>query len=171
MIVVWDATTIKIDTNLFCSFLATRLLSNYVHTHLLNPAYIPKLLRIVRATLFPNNAPGPPKPIPSAAEIVAIKRRCAETIARVLPSALGARFFALKGVSASDEDGRRDVEVLLANEIEELLDVVGDSYMNRHLIFGIVELIIVRLLPELGEKGVGELMKERLGDEKEGFLP
>lgn len=135
-----------------------------MHAHLLNPAYIPKLLRIVRATLFPNNQPGPPRKIPSAAEIVAIKRRCAETIATVLPVAVGANYFAVKGVPRSTPEERVDA---LVDEIESLLDVLGDGYMNRHLVFGVVELVVVRVLPELGEKGVGVLMKERLGDEKD----
>ncbi|KAF2433197.1 hypothetical protein EJ08DRAFT_564489, partial [Tothia fuscella] len=133
-----------------------RLLSNYVRAHMLNPAYIPKLLRIVRATLFPNNQPGPPRKIPSAIEVVAIKRRCAETIASVLPPPVGARIFALQGV---DLDTRAEA---LVKEIEGLLDILSDSYMNRHLVFGIVELVVVRFLPELGEKGVGELMRDRL---------
>jgi hypothetical protein len=137
-----------------------RLLSNYVHAHILNPAYIPKLLRIVRATLFPNNQPGPPREVPSAAEIVAIKRRCAQTIANVLPPAVGARYFAVRGVDAILR------EDALVDEVESLLDVLGDAYMNRHLVFGIVELVVVRVLPEMGEKGVSVLMKERLGEEK-----
>jgi hypothetical protein len=98
--------------------------------------------------------------VPSAAEIVAIKRKCAETIADVLPPAVAVRFFAVRGVSA---ESRRE---LLVNEVEGMLDVLGDAYMNRHLVFNIVELVVVRILPEMGEKGVGVLMKERLGDEK-----
>jgi hypothetical protein len=116
------------------------------------------MLRIVRATLFPNNQPGPPRKMPSAAEIVAIKRRCAETIANVLPPAVGARFFAVRGI-----DMEQRMEVLI-NEVESLLDVLGDAYMNRHLVFGIIELIVVRIIPEMGEKGIGALMKERLGE-------
>jgi hypothetical protein len=98
--------------------------------------------------------------VPSAAEIVAIKRRCAETIANALPPAVGARFFAVRGV---DADLREEA---LVDQVESLLDVLGDAYMNRHLVFGIVELVVVRVLPEMGEKGVSVLMKERLGDEK-----
>jgi hypothetical protein len=98
--------------------------------------------------------------VPSAVEIVAIKRKCAETIANVLPPAVGYTFFAVRGVSP---ESKRE---LLVNEVEGLLDVLGDAYMNRHLVFNIVELVVVRILPEMGEKGVGVLMKERLGDEK-----
>lgn len=49
-------------------------------------------------------------------------------------------------------------------EVEEILETFGDSYMNKSLIFGIVELCIVRLLPELGEMSVRELMEMRLGE-------
>ena len=44
-----------------------------------------------------------------------------------------------------------------------MLDMFGDSYLNKHLLYGVVELIVVRLLPELGETGVEELLAERLG--------
>lgn len=47
-------------------------------------------------------------------------------------------------------------------EIEEVLGMFGDSYLNKHLIYGVVELIVVRLVPEMGEKGVVELLGERL---------
>jgi len=48
-------------------------------------------------------------------------------------------------------------------EVEDVLDMFGDSYLNKHLLYGVVELIVVRLLPELGETGVEELLAERLG--------
>jgi len=49
-------------------------------------------------------------------------------------------------------------------ELEGELDVWGDEYMNKHLAYAVLELIIVRALPELAEKRVEELMKERIGD-------
>ena len=47
-------------------------------------------------------------------------------------------------------------------EVEEILNTFDDSYCNKHLLYGLVELIIVRLMPELAEKGVEELLEERL---------
>jgi hypothetical protein len=44
------------------------------------------------------------------------------------------------------------------------LSCLDDAYLNKHLIFQIVELIVVRLVPELGEQGVRELMDERSVD-------
>lgn len=46
--------------------------------------------------------------------------------------------------------------------MEDVLNVFGDNYCNKHLLYGIIELIIVRLIPELAEKGVEELWEERL---------
>jgi len=60
-----------------------------------------------------------------------------------------------------DYDPTDDEEILV--EIERgILDVFSDAYCNRHLVYGILELILVRLLPELTEKGVLELWAERL---------
>jgi hypothetical protein len=142
--------------------LLDRLLSNLVHKHILNPAYLPKILRIARATLFPNNAPGPPRRIPEAPEIIEIQRKCAATVVDVVGLEVGARYFQL-GSNGSKEERRQ----ALVDEVEKLLGVLGDAYFNRHLIFGIISLVVVRLVPEMEHKGVGELMRERVGEEKD----
>ena len=38
--------------------------------------------------------------------------------------------------------------------------------MNKHLIYGIIELALVRLVPELAEKTPRELLIDRIGEEK-----
>jgi hypothetical protein len=43
-----------------------------------------------------------------------------------------------------------------------MLNIFEDSYCNKHLLYGAVELILIRLMPELAEKGVEELLEERL---------
>jgi hypothetical protein len=48
-------------------------------------------------------------------------------------------------------------------QVKTWLSCLDDAYLNKHLIFQIVELIVVRLMPELGERGVRELLEERLG--------
>jgi hypothetical protein len=48
-------------------------------------------------------------------------------------------------------------------QMEELLGCLDDTYLNKHLIFQIVELIVLRLVPELGRQGVQDLMEERMG--------
>ncbi|KAH6624895.1 hypothetical protein B0J18DRAFT_194550 [Chaetomium sp. MPI-SDFR-AT-0129] len=50
-------------------------------------------------------------------------------------------------------------------EIERgILDVFSDAYCNKHLVYGALELILVRLLPELTEKGALELWAERFSE-------
>lgn len=128
-----------------------RFLSHTMHTKVLNPAFLPVLLRTFRATLFPNNTLAPPRQPPSEEEAKEIKRRCAATLLGLLPTKVAAAFF----VSASPVEHLR--------QAEELLDCLDDAYLNKHLIFAIVELIVLRLVPELGERGVQELLEERLG--------
>jgi len=126
-----------------------KLLSHAIHTHVLNPALLPVLLRNVRAALFPNNAPAPPRVVPSPEEQLLIRRRCAEGILALIPGRVQEVYF-------GDGEERR------IREVEEVLNAFDDSYCNKHLIYGVVDLIVVRLMPELAEKGVTELLEERL---------
>lgn len=116
---------------------------------MLEPTLLPQLLRTARAALFPNNTLAPPRLVPSPAEQVLIRRRCAETILSLIPAKMQDVYFGA-GIE------RR------VREVEEVLNVFDDSYCNKHLLYGVVELIIVRLLPEMAEKGVEELLEERL---------
>ncbi|KAI0128631.1 hypothetical protein BJ170DRAFT_337527 [Xylariales sp. AK1849] len=82
---------------------------------------------------------------------------------------------AISDIDAAEADGRRSVaedelpllcdedEGRILSEIESgILDPFSDSYCNRHLVYGVLELILVRLMPELAERGVIELWEERL---------
>lgn len=131
--------------------LASRFLSHTAQMRAFNPALLPTLLRSLRATLFPNNALAPPRRAPTEEEAKSIKRRCAATLLGLLPGSVAAAFFA--GVSQDEQ----------LRQTEELLDCLDDAYLNKHLVFAIVELVVLRLVPELGERGVQELMDERLG--------
>jgi hypothetical protein len=165
-------------------------------SHVLNPAQLPPLLHTIRTSLFPNNAPAPPRSTPDAAEQRAIKRHAAETILDLVPALVAERFFAppasvvgasksgvvvSKSVSTSKsmdaqtpaikvdtaemrDDTAETRREFMVSEIEDVLDLFGDAYMNKHLIFGIVELVIVRLLPEVAEMSVRVLMETRLGE-------
>jgi hypothetical protein len=57
----------------------------------------------------------------------------------------------------SDKDGEDEV----VRQVEEILDMFGDAYLNRHLVYNILELVVVRLVPELGESTPSELLSER----------
>ena len=116
---------------------------------MLDPALLPTLLRTIRAALFPDNTLAPPRTIPSASEQLLIRQRCAEMILSLIPAKIQDIYFG-PGIE------RR------VREVEEVLNTFGDSYCNKHLLYGVVELIVVRLIPELAEKGVEELLEERL---------
>ncbi|MCJ1384651.1 hypothetical protein MMC17_007769 [Xylographa soralifera] len=146
--------------------LVDNFLRTLLATYVLTPAQLPPLLRILRTALFPANALAPPRAVPSPEEQLAIKHGCAEAILDLIPPVIARRFFATSSPFVAmpksvDGDGER--QIMLA-DIEAVLDVFGDSYMNKHLVFGIVELCVVRLMPEVGEMGVGELMEARLGE-------
>jgi hypothetical protein len=110
---------------------------------------LPTLLRTARAALFPNNTLAPPRIIPSSSEQLLIRQRCAESILSLIPAKVQDIYFG------------RDIDRRV-REVEEVLNMFGDRYCNKHLLYGVVELIIVRLIPELGEKGAKELLEERL---------
>ncbi|KAL9016891.1 MAG: hypothetical protein Q9185_005746 [Variospora sp. 1 TL-2023] len=127
-------------------------LDQYLHhlliNHILNASYIPTLLSTVRKNLFPRNALPPPAPEPPTPEQQAeLKRQCAESLSALLPD------FLARAAGLSREG--------LVKEVETELDVWSDAYLNKHLAYQILDLLVVRVLPELGEKGVKELMEAR----------
>ncbi|CAL8576386.1 hypothetical protein XPA_002272 [Xanthoria parietina] len=127
------------------------LFDQYLHhllvTHL-NASLIPPILSTMRTTLFPRNALPPPSPDPPSPEQQSeIRRHCAETLCSLFPAMLSQA----AGLSRQQ----------LIQEVEGELDVWGDAYLNKHLAYQILELVVVRVLPEMGEKGVKELMEAR----------
>ena len=52
-------------------------------------------------------------------------------------------------------------EPILQTIESDILDLFADEYCNKHLIYAIIERILTRLLPELQEKSVGELLEDR----------
>lgn len=66
------------------------------------------------------------------------------------------------GGGAPDGDEQRELDRILSEIEEGVLDVFSDEYCNRHLLYSALELILVRLMPELADRGVAELLDERL---------
>jgi hypothetical protein len=128
-----------------------RFLSHTIRSRLLNPSVLPKLLGVLRASLFPNNTLGPARKPPSAEEAKRIRRDCAAALLGLLPAKVACIYF------ASESEGEQ------LEQVETMLSCLDDAYVNKHLIFAIVELVVVRLMPELGERGVQELLEERIG--------
>lgn len=67
-----------------------------------------------------------------------------------------------EGRIAEGDDKEEEEDRILAEIESGVLDIFSDAYCNKHLVYGMLELILVRLLPELGEKGIIELWEERL---------
>ncbi|KAL4752310.1 hypothetical protein BDW72DRAFT_202355 [Aspergillus terricola var. indicus] len=66
-------------------------------------------------------------------------------------------------LEASDSDNRRDAEEsLLASAIESnILDLFADEYCNKHLVYSIIETVLAKLMPELSDRSIAELMEDR----------
>ncbi|GAB1320530.1 PXA domain-containing protein [Madurella fahalii] len=67
-----------------------------------------------------------------------------------------------KASGAADQEADEEEEMILDEIERSVLDVFGDAYCNRHLVYAMLELVLVRLVPELAEKGVIELLGERI---------
>ncbi|KAL8714260.1 MAG: hypothetical protein Q9220_001989 [cf. Caloplaca sp. 1 TL-2023] len=128
------------------------LLDQYLHQlltkHIHIPSLLPSLLSTTRTILFPRNALPPPSPAPPTPEQQQeLKHHCAETLVSLIP------YLLTQLASLSRED--------VVKEVELELDVWSDAYLNKHLAYQILEAVVVRVLPEMGEKGVKELMEAR----------
>ncbi|KAJ5122073.1 hypothetical protein N7448_003204 [Penicillium atrosanguineum] len=52
-------------------------------------------------------------------------------------------------------------EYLLQAIENDLLDLLSDEYCNKHLVYSIIETVLAKVLPEMTERGVAELMEDR----------
>lgn len=53
-------------------------------------------------------------------------------------------------------------ELYLLETIEnDFLDLFADEYCNKHLVFAIIETVLARILPEMAERSVGDLLEDR----------
>ncbi|CCU75661.1 PXA domain-containing protein [Blumeria hordei DH14] len=126
-----------------------KFLSHAIRTHVLAPTALPEFLKMTRTALFPNNMLAPPRIAPDASESLAIRRQCAEALLNLIPARIREIYFGPGWEK-------------MVREMEASLDVLGDSYCNKHLMYSLVDLVVVRLMPELAESGVEALLAERL---------
>ncbi|TWU73634.1 Protein mss51, mitochondrial [Metarhizium rileyi] len=140
-----------------------RLLSHHIQ-FLFSASHLPPLLRTLRGALFPNNAPGSSSMFPPSSheELRALRRRAARALWNMAPRCVGRLYFG-GGLGAVLGELSETAEEDMVNEMEGLLEVLGDEYCNKHLVYSVLELILVRLVPELTESGVDDLLQERLG--------
>ncbi|KAI9882863.1 MAG: hypothetical protein M1823_005392 [Watsoniomyces obsoletus] len=107
--------------------------------------------------------------IPPGSDDDTLKRQCAESILAVLPTSIFVRDTYLSdglnpdgkpGFSAlpdknPDKDAHHEMHLRV---ITSGLSIFDDSYLTKHLIYATVELVVVRLFPELEEKSVTEII-------------
>ena len=129
---------------------SARFLDYLIQTYILPASLLPQLLLNARITLFPGNSlGGPAPPIPSVKEQLAIRKQAAESILSLVPPWVAQTFFASNKPQEWIE------------QVEDLLEIFSQPELNRHWIYGVLELVLVRLMPELAEKGWSELLAER----------
>ncbi|QUC18641.1 uncharacterized protein UV8b_02882 [Ustilaginoidea virens] len=134
-----------------------RLLSHHIRL-VLSASHLAPILRTLRGALFPNNAPGSPSMFPPSSdeELRALRGRASKALLHLLPATVARIYLGHGGM-----DPRREEDAV--RELEQLLSIVDDEYCNKHLMYSVLELVLVRLMPELETVGVEELLRERLG--------
>ena len=106
---------------------------------LFSPSHLPALLLALRSTLFPGNhllhqtRASPP----SKAEKEAIRQQCAVSLLSLLPASVSTVYLGTTDAQAKTE------------AVETILDVLGDAYCLKHFLWATVELVLVRIMPEL----------------------
>ena len=106
---------------------------------MLNPTLLPPALEAIRRAIFPDDALGPARIPPTDVETIAIKRESARVIVEVIPPYVRGKYFATE-----------DAELMRA-DVEDFVGLLfGDSFINKHLIVEIVEVVFLKLFPEIG---------------------
>ncbi|KPI36834.1 uncharacterized protein AB675_11791 [Cyphellophora attinorum] len=138
-----------------------RFLHTSITKHLFPPSLIPLLLINLRATIFPQNSLGPAAPPPPTPErALEIRATAAHDLLSLLPK-VGVRALFGADQTLEDHDGEANTA---QRQVEDILDVFGEARLNKYWIYGIIELIIVRLCPEMLSKTPTELMADRGAD-------
>ncbi|KAL2848642.1 PXA domain-containing protein [Aspergillus pseudodeflectus] len=130
-----------------------------------------------------------PQRRPSTAEIASIRRKCAVGILSLIPRPIARRLLGISTEtgpgenlnpaqspshlhesgpampqSPSPSESRKGgvEEILLLSAIEnDILDLFADEYCNKHLIYSVIEAVLAKLLPELSDRSIAELMEDR----------
>lgn len=106
--------------------------------------------------------PSPPPPPPFSSNLNDDKGRGRGRGAADLTVANTGNASAGKASGAGGQEEDEEAEMILDEIEHSVLDVFSDAYCNKHLVYAMLELVLVRLVPELTEKGVVELLEERI---------
>ncbi|KAL3495427.1 PXA domain-containing protein [Aspergillus germanicus] len=130
-----------------------------------------------------------PQRRPSTAEIASIRRKCAVGILSLIPRPIARRLLGISTETGPGENltpaqspshlhesesalpqspwpsespkGSVEESLLLSAIENDILDLFADEYCNKHLIYSIIETVLAKLLPELSDRSIAELMEDR----------
>ncbi|KAL4871560.1 hypothetical protein BDV12DRAFT_163970 [Aspergillus spectabilis] len=63
--------------------------------------------------------------------------------------------------SNASRDSEAEKSLLVLTIENDILDLFADEYCNKHLIYSIIETVLAKLLPELSDRSIAELMEDR----------
>lgn len=132
--------------------------------------HLPNILANLRTILFPDNtlpSGGTTVPILGAdprAQKRQARRDASLAILNAVPARVAKTFYApiidLTGTAGEQE--AQALEQMIAAVEEDILAPFGeDDYVMRHLVYAIVDRIIVAVFPELGRQSVSDLLAEK----------
>lgn len=128
--------------------ICNRVVDFFLSKSIGNEQAIAKILSTVRGTLFPNNGPmGPGRPFPSDEEQATIRATASNRLLTAVPES--ARF-----VLYGDDPQK---------SVDGILDLFGNKYMNKHLVYNLLDHLVSKVAPELVEMTPQELLNSKLG--------
>lgn len=117
------------------------------------------MLRLTRQTLFPGSCiPSSSTPVPSEVQIRQIRDQCAINLSSLIPRHVQDSIWKSQNKQTEGDDEMSAMNAEIAHE----LDIWSDAYLNKHVAYSILELLLVRVMPELGEERVSELLGARI---------
>ncbi|ANB15380.1 hypothetical protein AWJ20_3007 [Sugiyamaella lignohabitans] len=141
------AASLLLSRSQVLSDMFSRATSYYLKKYVCNEMMITRILKSVRQNLFPNNGNmGPPRTVPTTEEQIELHNQAIESIIHNIPDRLRPLLL-----------GSNPYE-----ELADILDVFSEQAINKHLIYSLLDFIILSILPELTEQTPHQLLQKRL---------
>jgi hypothetical protein len=113
-------------------------------------------IRCARDALWPGGMMGPPRVVPTPVEAARIRSNAESAILDLLPRMTsrgrGANVAGSLRTAVLGTDPQQQRE-----NVHELCDLFARKECNKHLLFYLLDLVVVRVIPELGETTPKEL--------------
>ncbi|KAL9053551.1 MAG: hypothetical protein Q9162_004718 [Coniocarpon cinnabarinum] len=136
----------------------SRVLAFHILSTFHEPAFLPSVLRSFRGSMFPNYVSASvdtahTRPQGEQIQEMAVgevERKAAIAILNCVPRPVAKFYFAAHSNKQilQEREGEEN-EKMIGVVVNEILDPFENAYANRHLIYGIMELIISAVMPEL----------------------